>query len=40
MTGRRQATWGPAIRREIAELDDGAVVVGHSVGATILVHAQ
>ena len=35
----RHATWGPAIRREIAELDDGAVVVGHSVGATILVQA-
>jgi pimeloyl-ACP methyl ester carboxylesterase len=33
------ATWSPAIRREIAGLDDGAVVVGHSVGATILVQA-
>jgi pimeloyl-ACP methyl ester carboxylesterase len=31
------ATWGPAIRDELATLDDGAVVVGHSVGATILV---
>jgi pimeloyl-ACP methyl ester carboxylesterase len=32
------ASWGPAIRREIADLDEGAVVVGHSVGATILIH--
>lgn len=32
------ATWGPAIRREMATLKDGAIVVGHSVGATILVH--
>ena len=33
------AKWGPSIRQEIATLDPGAVVVGHSVGATILVHA-
>ncbi|MET8360939.1 alpha/beta fold hydrolase [Micromonospora sp. NPDC005171] len=32
------ANWGPAIRREIAALADGAVVVGHSVGGTLLVH--
>jgi len=32
------ATWAPAIRAEIAALEDGAVVVGHSVGGTILVH--
>lgn len=32
------ATWGPAIRRELAALDDGAVVVGHSVGGTVLIH--
>jgi predicted alpha/beta hydrolase family esterase len=31
--------WSAAIRRELAGLDDGAVVAGHSVGATILVHA-
>jgi predicted alpha/beta hydrolase family esterase len=31
--------WSAAIRREMADLDDGAVVVGHSVGATILVNA-
>jgi predicted alpha/beta hydrolase family esterase len=31
--------WSAAIRRELAGLDDGAVVAGHSVGATILVNA-
>jgi predicted alpha/beta hydrolase family esterase len=33
------ARWSTAIRREIADLDDGAVAVGHSVGAAILVSA-
>lgn len=33
------ARWTPVIRREVADLDDGAVVVGHSVGGTILVNA-
>ncbi|MEU9742717.1 alpha/beta fold hydrolase [Micromonospora chersina] len=33
------ATWSAAIRHEMAALDGGAVVVGHSVGATILVNA-
>jgi predicted alpha/beta hydrolase family esterase len=33
------ARWSVAIRREMADLDDGAVVVGHSVGAAILVNA-
>lgn len=33
------ARWSTAIRREIADLDDGAVVAGHSVGAAILVNA-
>jgi pimeloyl-ACP methyl ester carboxylesterase len=33
------ARWSAAIRREMAGLDGGAVVAGHSVGATILVHA-
>jgi predicted alpha/beta hydrolase family esterase len=33
------ATWVPAIRESIANLEDGAIVVGHSVGGTILVHA-
>ncbi len=32
------ATWKPAIARELDALSDGAVLVGHSVGATILVH--
>jgi pimeloyl-ACP methyl ester carboxylesterase len=32
------ARWSAAIRREIAELDDGAVVAGHSVGAAVLVN--
>lgn len=31
--------WSAAIRSEMAALDDGAVVAGHSVGATILVRA-
>jgi predicted alpha/beta hydrolase family esterase len=35
----RASTWVPVIRQEIASLDVGAVLVGHSVGATILVHA-
>jgi predicted alpha/beta hydrolase family esterase len=33
------ARWAPAIRKELAKLDDGAVVVGHSVGATVLINA-
>jgi pimeloyl-ACP methyl ester carboxylesterase len=32
------ARWSVAIRRELADLADG-VVVGHSVGGTILIHA-
>lgn len=35
----RHVWWTPVIRRELRALDDGAVVVGHSVGATILVQA-
>ncbi|MDX6235828.1 MAG: hypothetical protein QOG10_643 [Kribbellaceae bacterium] len=31
--------WSTAIRREMADLDDGAVLAGHSVGATILINA-
>ncbi|MEU7925476.1 alpha/beta fold hydrolase [Micromonospora sp. NPDC049801] len=34
----RYATWSAAVRREIAALDDGAVVIGHSVGGAILAH--
>jgi predicted alpha/beta hydrolase family esterase len=33
------ATWSPTIRREIESLGHGAVVVGHSVGGTLLVRA-
>src|SRR5258707_4744645 len=33
------ARWSSAIRSEMADLDDGAVVAGHSAGATILVNA-
>jgi pimeloyl-ACP methyl ester carboxylesterase len=33
------ARWVEAIRREMAGLDDGAVVVGHSVGGTLLIKA-
>ena len=33
------ARWSAAIRRELTDLDDGAVVAGHSVGATILINA-
>jgi predicted alpha/beta hydrolase family esterase len=33
------ARWTPAVRREIEALDGGAVVVGHSVGGTILINA-
>ncbi|HEV8699542.1 MAG TPA: alpha/beta fold hydrolase [Candidatus Limnocylindrales bacterium] len=32
------AAWGPAISEAIATLEDGAIVVGHSVGGTLLVH--
>ncbi|MBK3624130.1 hypothetical protein JHN59_04610 [Streptomyces sp. MBT49] len=33
------ASWGPAILRGTAGLGDGAAVVGHSVGGTMLVRA-
>ena len=33
------ARWSAAIRREMADLTDGAVVAGHSVGGTIMIHA-
>lgn len=33
------ARWSKAIRREIAALDDDAVLVGHSVGGTIAMNA-
>jgi pimeloyl-ACP methyl ester carboxylesterase len=33
------ARWSTAIRGELAVLDDGAIVAGHSVGGTILIRA-
>jgi len=33
------AAWKTALEREIAALDDAAVLVGHSVGGTILINA-
>jgi predicted alpha/beta hydrolase family esterase len=32
------ALWKPAITEEIASLDDGAIIIGHSVGGTILIN--
>jgi predicted alpha/beta hydrolase family esterase len=32
------AAWEPALTRELASLDDGAILVAHSVGGTILIH--
>lgn len=31
--------WKAALRKELEELGDGALLVGHSIGATILVHS-
>jgi predicted alpha/beta hydrolase family esterase len=31
--------WKEALRKEFHKLDDGAVLVGHSIGAAILVHS-
>lgn len=33
------ARWKAALFGELGKLDDGAVLVGHSIGATILVHS-
>jgi predicted alpha/beta hydrolase family esterase len=33
------AAWSVALLTELAGLDDGAILVAHSIGATILVHA-
>jgi hypothetical protein len=35
----KYAKWKPAILREIAGLDEGAILAGHSIGGTMLVHA-
>jgi predicted alpha/beta hydrolase family esterase len=34
----RYAVWKVALERELAVLEPGAIVVGHSLGGTILVH--
>jgi len=31
------ARWSAAIRKELPRLEDGAILVGHSIGATILI---
>lgn len=36
--GPSEDAWGSTIRHELDALGDGGVVVGHSVGGTILVH--
>ena len=33
----KYAAWKAAIKREFATLDDGAILVGHSIGGTILI---
>ena len=32
------ARWSAAIRRELSQLDDGARVLGHSIGGAIMIH--
>jgi predicted alpha/beta hydrolase family esterase len=32
------AAWKPALVRELDALDDGAILVGHSIGGTMLIH--
>jgi len=32
------ATWKTTLQKEIASLNDGAIVVGHSIGGTILIN--
>ena len=35
----RYAAWRAALEVELAALEDGALLVGHSIGATFLIHA-
>ena len=35
----KYATWSDAIEKEISTLESGAIVVGHSIGGTILINA-
>jgi predicted alpha/beta hydrolase family esterase len=34
----KYALWKTALNKEFARLDDGAILVGHSIGATILIN--
>ena len=34
----KYALWKAALKKEFAKLDDGAILVGHSIGATILIN--
>jgi pimeloyl-ACP methyl ester carboxylesterase len=34
-----EASWVPVIREKVSDLGEGAVVVGHSVGGTLLIRA-
>ena len=33
------ATWKGALQKELASMNDGAIVVGHSIGAAIMINA-
>jgi hypothetical protein len=35
----KYADWKAALKKEWAKLDDGAILVGHSIGGTILINA-
>ena len=35
----KYARWKAALRKEFGRLDDGAILVGHSIGGTILINA-
>jgi hypothetical protein len=34
----RYSAWKAALLRELADLDEGAVLIGHSIGGAILIH--
>ena len=34
----KYSLWKTALKKEFAKLDDGAILVGHSIGATILIN--
>jgi len=34
----RYPTWKAALERELADLDEGAILIGHSIGGTILIN--